>query len=93
MSRGSANVENHRKIVPGIELAAKHEDALEHTGCYPNLNPRRIVSDVSLFRYAKIGWSYIYAHSTIPVKGRAENAFLSVTPPNDFHAYPFDKSV
>ena len=25
MSRGSANVENHRKVVPGIELAAKHE--------------------------------------------------------------------
>ena len=38
------------------------------TGRYPNSNPRRIVSDVSLFRYVKIGWSYIYAHSTNSVK-------------------------
>ena len=68
MPRGSANVENYRKIVPGIELAAKHEDPPEHTGRYPYSNRRRVVSDVSVFRYAKIGWSYVYAHSTNPVK-------------------------
>ena len=67
MRRGSANVENYHKIVPGIELTAKHEDPLEHTGRYPNSNRRRIVSDVSLFHYTKIGWSYVYAHSTNPV--------------------------
>ena len=67
MSRGSANVENHRKVVPGIELAAKHEHTLERAGSYPNSNRRRIVSDVSLFRYVTIGWLDIYDHSTNPV--------------------------
>ena len=50
-AHGSANIENHREIVPGIEHAAKHEHTLEHTNSYPNSSRRRIVSDVSLFRY------------------------------------------
>ena len=50
-----------------IELAAKHEHTLEHAGSYPNPNRRRIVSDVSLFRYVTIGWLDIYDHSTNPV--------------------------
>ena len=64
MPRGSVNVENHREIVSGIELAAKHEHTLEHAGSYPNSNRQRIVSDVSLFRYVTIGWSDIYDRST-----------------------------
>ena len=48
---GPTNVENTREIGPGIELAARHWHTHERAGSYPNSNRRRIVSDLSLFRY------------------------------------------
>ena len=49
-TRGPDRVGNHRKIMPGIELAAKYQHTLERTSSYPNSNRRPIVSDVSLVR-------------------------------------------
>ena len=49
-ARGPDRVEIHRKIMPGIKLAARYQHALDHVGSYPNSNRRPIVSDVSLVR-------------------------------------------
>ena len=49
-ARGPYRVEIYRKIVPGLELTAKYQRALERAGYYPNSNRRPTVSDSSLFR-------------------------------------------
>ena len=51
-TRGPDRVENHRKIVPGIELTVRYQHTIERAGSYPNSNRRPIISDVSLVRYA-----------------------------------------
>ena len=64
---GSANVENTRENGPGFELAARHQHTHERVGRYPNSNRRRIVSDLSLFRYVMRLLADISADSTNPV--------------------------
>ena len=49
-ARGPDRVEIYREIVPGLELAANRQRALDRAGSYPNSNHRPVVSDVSLFR-------------------------------------------
>ena len=49
-ARGRDRVEIYHEIVPGIELAAKHQRAVERAGSYPNSNRRPIVSNRLLFR-------------------------------------------
>ena len=71
--RGSARVEIHRETAPGTELAANHQHTLERASYYPNSNQRRIVSDVSLFRYVMILLAGISADSTNPVKVSSVN--------------------
>ena len=38
-TRGPDRVENHRKIVPGIELAERHRSAVERANAYPEFEP------------------------------------------------------
>ena len=49
-THGPDRIENRRKIMPGIEPAARYQLALERASSYPNSNQRPIVSDVSLYR-------------------------------------------
>ena len=58
-TRGSARIEIHREIAPGIELAARHQHTLERVGSYPNSNGRRIVSDLPLLLRHAIAGQYI----------------------------------
>ena len=49
-ARGRDRVEKYREIVSGLEVAARHQRALERVNSYPNLNQQPIVGDRSLFR-------------------------------------------
>ena len=49
-TRGPDRVENHCKIVPGIELATRYQQTLERASSYPKSNQTPFVSDVSLVR-------------------------------------------
>ena len=50
MLAGPDRVEKYRETLAGLELAARHWQALERAGSYLNSNRRTIVSDCSLFR-------------------------------------------
>ena len=45
---GRGRVGIYRKIIPGIELAARNKRTLERAGSYPNQNRRPIVSNRAL---------------------------------------------